>query len=606
MCGIIGILGKSEVQDRLVDGLARLEYRGYDSAGIAVVDRATVSVVKAVGKLDNLRTALVRRPLVGRVGIGHTRWATHGAANEVNAHPHRAENVTVVHNGIIENHAEIKEELRASGVVFTSDTDTEVIAQLMNRALVGAPTLDDAFEATLRRLVGSFAIAVVVEGYEDVMLVARRGSPLAIGYGARGKDGSAEMFVGSDALALAPFTEDVSYLEDGDWAVLTHDRVVVRDARGLEVTREIQRVPAETFAVDKGPYRHFMLKEIHEQPESLARCLRNLVDHSEGKLKAILPGVDFASADRIILVACGTAFYACQTAKYWIEEFVRVPVEVDIASEFRYRKVPLTGREVAIFVSQSGETADTLSALKNVLGRVQSVVAVVNVPTSSIAREADAVFDIAAGPEIGVASTKAFTGQLLALLGIALTAGYQRGALSNDDVAAYVSDLSALPRLMSEALRAEGRAQDIGSSLVTANDAYFLGRGIFYPIALEAALKLKEISYIHAEGYAAGELKHGPIALIDHDVPVIVLASNDSLQEKTLSNAAEVAARGARVVFVGTNVSSANDLQLPDVPDLALPFVQSLAVQMISYFAALAKGTDVDQPKNLAKSVTVE
>lgn len=308
MCGIIGILGKSEVQDRLVDGLARLEYRGYDSAGIAVVDRATVSVVKAVGKLDNLRSALVQRPLVGRVGIGHTRWATHGAANEVNAHPHRAENVTVVHNGIIENHAEIKEELRASGVVFVSETDTKVIAQLMNLALVTAATLDDAFEATLRRLVGSFAIAVVVEGYEDVMLVARRGSPLAIGYGARGEDGSAEMFVGSDALALAPFTEDVSYLEDGDWAVLTHDRVVVRDARGLEVTREIKRVPAETFAVDKAPYRHFMLKEIHEQPESLAHCLRNLVDHSEGKLKPILPGVDFASADRIILVACGTAF----------------------------------------------------------------------------------------------------------------------------------------------------------------------------------------------------------------------------------------------------------------------------------------------------------
>jgi len=606
MCGIIGILGKSEVQDRLVDGLARLEYRGYDSAGIAVVDRAAVSVVKAVGKLDNLRSALVRRPLVGRVGIGHTRWATHGAANEVNAHPHRAENVTVVHNGIIENHSEIKEELRASGIVFVSDTDTEVIAQLMNQALVTAPTLDEAFEATLRRLVGSFAIAVVVEGYEDVMLVARRGSPLAIGYGARAEDGSAEMFVGSDALALAPFTEDVSYLEDGDWAVLTHDRVVVRDSRGQEGTREIQRVPAETFAVDKGPYRHFMLKEIHEQPESLARCLRNLVDHSEGKLKPILPGVDFASADRVILVACGTAYYACLTAKYWIEEFAGVPVEVDIASEFRYRKVPLTGREVAIFVSQSGETADTLSALKNVLRRVQSVVAVVNVPTSSIAREADALFDIAAGPEIGVASTKAFTGQLLALLGIALTAGHQRGALSDDDIAAHVSDLYALPRLMSEALQVEDRAKEVGSSLVTANDAYFLGRGILYPIALEAALKLKEISYIHAEGYAAGELKHGPIALIDQDVPVIVLASNDSLEEKTLSNAAEVAARGARVVFLGSNASRGEDLALPEVPNLVLPFVQALAVQMISYYAALAKGTDVDQPKNLAKSVTVE
>ena len=438
------------------------------------------------------------------------------------------------------------------------------------------------------------------------MFVARNGSPLALGYGEAREDGASEMFIGSDALALAPFASRISYLEDGDWAVLTPERVVVRDATGAEVLREIQDIPVENFAVDRGPYRHFMLKEIHEQPESLARCLRGLVDHSAGTLKPFLEGVDFAAADRIIMVACGTAYYACMTAKYWIEEFAEIPVEVDIASEFRHRKVPLTGREVAIFVSQSGETADTLSALKNVKGRVQDVVAVVNVPTSSIAREADAILDIVAGPEIGVASTKAFTGQLLALLGVALTAGYQRGALSEDDVAACVSDLSALPRMMSEALQAEGRAQEVGSSLMMVNDAYFLGRGILYPIALEAALKLKEINYIHAEGYAAGELKHGPIALIDQDIPVIVLASNDRLQQKTLSNAAEVAARGARVVFVGSNVSRAEDLALPKVPDLILPFVQVLSVQMISYYAALAKGTDVDQPKNLAKSVTVE
>ncbi len=606
MCGIIGILGRTDVQDRIVDGLSRLEYRGYDSAGVAIMNNAKASVSKAVGKLANLKTELARKPLLGRVGIGHTRWATHGAANTVNAHPHRAEHVTVVHNGIIENHAGLKADLIAQGVAFASETDTEVIAQLINVALRTASTLDEAFSSTLAKLVGSFAIAVIVDGYEDVMLVARNGSPLAIGYGSPDSSGASEMFVGSDALALAPFTENVSYMEDGDWAVITLERVIVRDQSGGEVVREIQHVPVENFSVDKGPYKHFMLKEIHEQPDSLARCLRGLIDHNSGTLKPFLEDVDFSTADRIILVACGTAYYACATAKYWFEEFVGIPVEIDIASEFRYRKVPLTGKEIAIFVSQSGETSDTLSALKNVKGRVQNVVAVVNVTTSSIAREADAILDIAAGPEIGVASTKAFTGQLLTLFGVALKAGYERGVLSEAQLSEQVADISSLPRLISETLKLENQAQEIGASLAHASDAYFLGRGILYPIALEGALKLKEISYIHAEGYAAGELKHGPIALINDDVPVIVLSSNDELNEKTQSNAAEVAARGARLIEVGCGDAAIDKLALPETSNAVMPFLQAVAVQMISYFAALAKGTDVDQPKNLAKSVTVE
>lgn len=475
MCGIIGILGKSDVQDRIVDGLSRLEYRGYDSAGVAIMSDAKASVSKAVGKLENSKTELVCKPLVGRIGIGHTRWATHGAANTVNAHPHRAEHVTVVHNGIIENHSELKSELIAQGVVFASETDTEVIAQLMNVALRTASTLDEAFSNTLAKLVGYFAIAVIVDGYEDVLLVARNGSPLAIGYGDPDETGTSEMFVGSDALALAPFTENITYLEDGDWAMITPERVIVRDHSGGEVAREIQHVPVENSSVDKGSYKHSMLKEIHEQPDSLARCLRGLIDHHTGTLKPFLEDVDFSTADRIIMVACGTAYYARATAKYWFEEIVGIPVEIDVASEFRYRKVPLTGKEIAIFVSQSGETADTLSALKNVKGRVQDVVAVVNVTTSSIAREADAILDIAAGPEIGVASTKAFTGQLLSLLGVALKAGHECGVVSEARLAGLVSDIASLPRLMTETLKLENQAQEIGASLAQATDACFWG-----------------------------------------------------------------------------------------------------------------------------------
>lgn len=606
MCGIIGILGKTDVQDRIMAGLSRLEYRGYDSAGIAIMFDAKVSVCKAVGKLASLSSELSLKPLAGKVGIGHTRWATHGSANTANAHPHCADLVTVVHNGIIENHAELKAELMAQGAVFVSETDTEVIAHLMSVALLTASSLEAAFAKTLSQLVGSFAIAVIVDGYEDVMLVARNGSPLAIGYGDPDASGTSEMFVGSDALALSAFTDNVSYLEDGDWAVITPERVIVRDHAGVEVVRSIQRVPIESFSVDKGSYKHFMLKEIHEQPDSLARCLRVLVDHNTCTLKPFLKGVDFSTADRIVLVACGTAYYACATAKYWFEEFVGIPIEIDIASEFRYRRVPLTGKEIAIFVSQSGETADTLSALKNVRGRVQNVLAVVNVTTSSIAREADAVVDIAAGPEIGVASTKAFTGQLLSLLGIALTAAFERGILSEAETSEKVRDVLSLPRMVSETLKLESQALEIGASLAHASDAYFLGRGIQYPIALEGALKLKEISYIHAEGYAAGELKHGPIALIEDSTPVVVLSSSNELNDKTQANAAEVAARGARLIWVGCEPCGYDHFALPKAGYLVLPFIQAVSVQMISYFAALAKGTDVDQPKNLAKSVTVE
>ena len=606
MCGIIGILSGADVQSRLVEGLARLEYRGYDSAGIAVMQDGQVTVSKAVGKLENLSAELTKSPLVGRLGIGHTRWATHGVANTANAHPHRVGRVSVVHNGIIENHADLKAELISRGAVFHSDTDTEVVAQLFNEFLGSTGVLEDAFAATLAKIVGSFAIAAIVDGFQNVMLVARHGLPLAIGYGGQSATGVADMYVGSDAVTLAPFTENVSYLEDGDWAVITPERVVVRDQTGAEVVREIQHVPVENFRVDKGPYRHFMLKEIHERPESLARCLRGLIDHKSGTLKPVLEDVDFASSDRIIMVACGTAYYACATAKYWFEELAGVPVEIDIASEFRYRKVPLTGKEIAIFVSQSGETADTLSALKNVKVCVQSTVAVTNVITSSIAREADAILDIAAGPEIGVASTKAFTGQLLSLLGLALKAGRDRGTISETTVNTLVTDMAALPRLVSETLQSEDQANVIGKALSGATDTYFLGRGILYPIALEGALKLKEISYIHAEGHAAGELKHGPIALIDDGIPVIVLSSNDALNEKTQSNAAEVAARGARIIEVGSVPKAKEQLTIPSSGQIIEPFLQTIAVQMIAYYTALAKGTDVDQPKNLAKSVTVE
>lgn len=605
MCGIVGILGRSDVTERVVEGLSRLEYRGYDSAGVALMDESgQIAIRRSVGKLQNLRSALEKAPLSGLVGIGHTRWATHGAATEINAHPHSTANVTLVHNGIIENYAELRAELEAEGVAFSSDTDTEVAAQLLERLLGKTDSLEEAFERLLGLIHGSYALAVIFAGRRDVMFAARHGSPLAIGYGELAEDGTSEMFIGSDALALAPFTDRVSYLEDGDWAVVRADRVVIRDAAGDEVVRDVVTVPASIASAEKGPFRHYMLKEIHDQPQTLARLLSSLVDTHEFTLKPFLPDLDFKTIDKVTLVACGTAHYACHVAKYWFEEIAGISAEIDIASEYRYRRRIHSKRELVIAVSQSGETADTLAAFKDVKGSVAGRLAVVNVTTSSLAREAEFVLDIEAGPEIGVASTKAFTGQMLALLVLALKAGAETGAMDDRQATSLLRDLVALPRVISETIALEQQVELVAHEIAPAKDAIFLGRGIHYPIALEAALKLKEISYIHAEGYAAGELKHGPIALVDSELPVIVFDNEGALQEKTLSNAAEVSARGARVWHVGK--APAADVFLPPSGSVLAPFLHAVVAQLLAYHAALAKGTDVDQPRNLAKSVTVE
>jgi glutamine---fructose-6-phosphate transaminase (isomerizing) len=602
MCGIIGILGHGDVGPELLIGLARLEYRGYDSVGIALMDmHGDVGIRRAAGKLEALSALLAAAPLRGQVGIGHTRWATHGAATEANAHPHSVGRVTMVHNGIIENHAELRAELEASGVVFSSETDTEVAAQLLDQILCRTENLDAAFSELLSRLVGSYALAVMIHGIHDLLYVARQGSPLALGYGAQDAQGRAVMYLGSDALALSPFTEQVSYLEDGDWAVIQPDRVCIFDAAGVEVTRDIVTVPASQWSADKGPYRHFMLKEIHEQPESLARLLHGLLRSNDAQLRPLLPELDFAGIEKVTLVACGTAYYACHIAKYWFEELAGLDVEIDIASEFRYRRKSFGAKDVFVVVSQSGETADTLSAFKQTRGRVGARVAIVNVPTSSIAREADHLVNIDAGPEIGVASTKAFTGQLLALLGLVLKAAAERGVGLGAPV---LEDVLAIPRIVMQTLVLEPTIQEVALSLRDARETLFLGRGVSYPLALEAALKLKEISYIHAQGYAAGELKHGPIALIEPDLPVVVFASQGPLQEKTLSNAAEVAARGGRLIHVGWQDGDA--IRLPQSGPIAGVFAAASVAQLLSYHVALAKGTDVDQPRNLAKSVTVE
>lgn len=605
MCGIVGIIGRTDVSARLIDGLARLEYRGYDSTGIALMDHAgKVNVARRVGKLAALKDALQTAPLAGRIGIGHTRWATHGAATEANAHPHRTANVTVVHNGIIENYAELRAELQQAGCAFSSETDTEVAAHLLEQLVGSSKTLDDAFLALLARIKGSYALAVMFEGYPDQIFAARHGSPLAIGYGAPHEDGTSEMYLGSDALALAPFTDQVCYLEDGDWAVIRPDRVLIRNGRGTEVAREIVTVPLETWSVDKGPYRHFMMKEIHDQPQSLTRLLSELVDTHDLSLKPILPELDLTAIKRVSLIACGTAHYACHVAKYWFEEIAGITAVIDIASEYRYRVRVQDEGELIIVVSQSGETADTLAALKDLRDTGSARLAVVNVVTSSIAREADHVLDIAAGPEIGVASTKAFTGQMLALLGVVLTMARARGRLDDDALNAQLQALISIPRIVTETLACEPRIREVAQEIAPARDAIFLGRGINYPLALEAALKLKEISYIHADGYAAGELKHGPIALIDQDMPVIVFDNLGPLQEKTVSNAAEVEARGAKLWHIGAGAEAG--IKTPECEELATPFAYAVVAQLLAYHVALAKGTDVDQPRNLAKSVTVE
>ncbi len=606
MCGIVGVLGKGPVAEQLVDALKRLEYRGYDSAGVATVENGQLGRRRAEGKLRNLEELLKRQPLYGDTGIGHTRWATHGKPVEANAHPHMTDLVSVVHNGIIENYRELKEELMAEGAVFTSDTDTEVIAHLITRELKAGNDPVRAVFNTLKRLQGAFALAIIFRGYNDLLIVARQGSPLAIGYG------NGEMFVGSDAIALAPFTDAIAYLEDGDWAVLTRKGVAIRDRNGKAVERVVTRSLATALLVDKGNHRHFMAKEIHEQPEVIGHTLAAYVDLATNRVDIPALPFDFAGLTRLSLSACGTAFYACLVAKYWFERWARLPVDVDIASEFRYRETALDPGGAALFVSQSGETADTLATLRYCRAQGQKILSIVNVRESSIARESDAVLPTLAGPEIGVASTKAFTCQLTVLACLAIAAGKARGVIGPALEAELVQALGEVPRHMATMLRDERPYETLAHRLSKARDVLYLGRGSSYPIALEGALKLTEISYIHAEGYAAGELKHGPIALIDENMPVIVIAPRDDLYDKTVSNMQEVAARGGKIVLVSdadsasTGCAIATHLAVPPVHRFAAPLVYAVPVQLVAYHTAVFMGTDVDQPRNLAKSVTVE
>jgi glutamine---fructose-6-phosphate transaminase (isomerizing) len=608
MCGIVGILGREPVAVQLVDALKRLEYRGYDSAGVATLEDGRLTRRRAQGKLRNLETKLQGDPLKGTIGIGHTRWATHGKPSERNAHPHATDRLAVVHNGIIENFRELREELENDGAIFGSETDTEVVAHLVTREMNNGHSPADAVLAALPRLRGAFALAFLFDGEENLLIGARKGSPLAIGYG------EGEMYLGSDGIALAPFTDTVAYLEDGDSVVMSRNSVEIRDAAGERVQREMHKAPASSFLVDKGNHRHFMAKEIHEQPEVVGHTLAHYIDMAGGRiaLPVALP-FDFNKLDRIAISACGTAYYAGLVAKYWFERFARLPVEIDVASEFRYREVPLSANGLAIFVSQSGETADTLATLRYAKANKQHILSVVNVPSSTIARESDVVLPTLAGPEIGVASTKAFTCQLAVLACIAIAAGRARGVLSADDERKLVQGLIEVPRLMAEALKLEPTIELLARDLAKSSDVLYLGRGTSYPLALEGALKLKEISYIHAEGYAAGELKHGPIALIDETMPVIVIAPYDRVFDKTVSNMQEVAARGGRIILLTdpqgareAQVESLFKLVLPEMPSSVTPLVYAVPAQLIAYHTAVVMGTDVDQPRNLAKSVTVE
>jgi glucosamine--fructose-6-phosphate aminotransferase (isomerizing) len=608
MCGIVGILGKEPVADNIVEALRRLEYRGYDSAGVATLTPAGIERRRAVGKLKNLSGLLAREPLVGTSGIGHTRWATHGGVTETNAHPHAVGDVVVVHNGIIENFRALKDELIADGAIFSSQTDTEVVAQLLSREVKRGKSPREAVRTVLSRLQGAFALAILFKGENDLLIAARNGPPLAIGHG----DG--EMFVGSDAIALSPFTNRITYLEDGDWAVLTHNSVEILDLSGKPVQRPMCFSQASTMLVDKGYHRHFMAKEIEEQPEVISHTLAEYVDFSERTVRvpATLP-FDFAKLDRITITACGTASYAGLAAKYWFERIARLPTEVDIASEFRYREAPLPRNGLAIVISQSGETADTLAALRYCKQQGQHTLAIVNVPESTIARESETVFRTFAGPEIGVASTKAFTCQLTALACLAILAGRLRGTLTLEQEKELVGALIMAPRQMMEILKDEKHIAAVARDIAGARDVLFLGRGINYPIALEGALKLKEISYIHAEGYAAGELKHGPIALIDENVPVIVIAPHDELYDKTISNMEEVAARGGKIVLLTDDHGLRDNgdkafqtIRVPKANPFISPLLYAVPVQLLAYHAAVFIGTDVDQPRNLAKSVTVE
>ncbi|WP_417425845.1 glutamine--fructose-6-phosphate transaminase (isomerizing) [Hoeflea sp.] len=608
MCGIVGIVGKRQVAPLLVDALKRLEYRGYDSAGVATIHDGKLERRRAEGKLINLDTKLTGQPLAGHVGIGHTRWATHGAPTEANAHPHFSLGVAVVHNGIIENFTPLRAELIANGAVFSSQTDTEVVAQLLTAYRTEGLTPREAMQKTLGRLEGAYALAVLFEDQPDMILGARSGPPLAIGHG----DG--EMFLGSDAIALAPFTDKITYLHDGDWTVITCDGAEIYDHDGALVERQSQISQGGIYVVDKGNHRHFMEKEIYEQPEVVSHTLSHYIDFAEGRVKLDSSQIDFAHLDRLAMSACGTAYYAGLIGKYWFERFARLPVEIDVASEFRYREIPLSGNMAALFISQSGETADTLASLRYCRDNGLTIGAVVNVRESTIARESNAVFPTLAGPEIGVASTKAFTCQLSVLAALAMIAGRARGTLSNDDEAAMVQALVELPRLCNEVFKSvQAQIETLSRELSRFKDVLYLGRGTSYPLALEGALKLKEISYIHAEGYAAGELKHGPIALIDENMPVIVIAPHDRHFEKTISNMQEVAARGGQIILItdekgaaATTLETMATIVLPIVDEIVAPILYALPIQLIAYHTAVFMGTDVDQPRNLAKSVTVE
>jgi glucosamine--fructose-6-phosphate aminotransferase (isomerizing) len=608
MCGIVGILGRGPVADQIVDSLKRLEYRGYDSAGVATLEGDHLERRRAEGKLKNLETRLKAEPLAGHTGIGHTRWATHGKPTESNAHPHATDNVAVVHNGIIENFRELRQMLEKQGAKFASETDTETVAHLVNSYLLKGASPQEAVKASLPQLRGAFALAFVFRGYGNLMIGARKGSPLAIGHG----DG--EMYLGSDAIALAPFTDTISYLEDGDWVVLTREAGVIYDEHGAVVNREVLKSGASSFLVDKANYRHFMAKEIHEQPEVVGHTLARYVDMATERvaLPVKLP-FDFKDIQRISIVGCGTASYAGYVAKYWFERLSRLPVELDVASEFRYREAPLRKGDLAIFISQSGETADTLAALRYAKSQGLHTLSVVNVPSSTIARESETVLPTLAGPEIGVASTKAFTCQLMVLAAIAVAAGKARGELSDADEAKLVHGLVEIPRLMAAALATEPQIEKLAREIAKSKDVLYLGRGTSYPLALEGALKLKEISYIHAEGYAAGELKHGPIALIDENMPVVVIAPHDRVFEKTVSNMQEVAARGGNIILMTdakgaaeATIESLVTIVLPDMAATFTPMVYAIPVQLLAYHTAVIMGTDVDQPRNLAKSVTVE
>jgi glutamine---fructose-6-phosphate transaminase (isomerizing) len=608
MCGIVGILGAEPVAGLLVDALKRLEYRGYDSAGVATLDRGKLDRRRAEGKLQALATRLAQEPLAGNIGIGHTRWATHGRPTESNAHPHATDRVAVVHNGIIENFRELRERLAKNGAKFGSETDTEVVAHLVTEKMNHGQSPVEAVAATLKQLRGAFALAFLFVGEDNLMIGARKGSPLAIGYG------KGEMYLGSDAIALAPFTKRISYLEDGDWAVLTRKGVEIHDASDAVVERPVIESTASSQIVDKGNHKHFMAKEIHEQPEVVGHTLAHYIDMVRERVE--LPGelpFDWKKLKRLSISACGTAFYAGLVAKYWFERFAKLPVEIDIASEFRYRGAPLEPGDLAIFISQSGETADTLATLRYAKENKQHVLSVVNVTTSTIARESDAVMPTLAGPEIGVASTKAFTCQLSVLACLAIAAGRARGELKEKDEQNLVRALIAVPGLMAQALALEPQVEALAHTLAKVHHVLYLGRGTSFPIALEGALKLKEISYIHAEGYAAGELKHGPIALIDETMPVIVIAPYDRVFEKTVSNMQEVAARGGKIILVTdpqgakeATVESTEVLTLPDMASTVTPLVYAIPVQLLAYHTAAAIGTDIDQPRNLAKSVTVE